>query len=163
METTFPHLRDLRRQYAFLYEKSLRHYPVISYYKLLTTHTEIDPDYYELAESDKRFDVAIEIHGYLMPEKEVSRANEFPAQLLRPAELRVAVPILVVAGLATQDPDTFAVAPVCRPGDRFILSGETFEIMSVLRGEHYVNTDVPLFFRFPSKKFQPEATDFPPV
>ena len=157
MRTTFPSVIDLNAVYRILWDYTRFHFPIVNYRVLDVEDQELDPVYLEVAESGKSWEDAVELRAYFVPDEETYPLTRYGLEQVRDVVVQVAVPDLVQTGLVTMDPDTYVQTLVCGIGDRFEYSGVEYDVLQIVRGPHFGNTDVPIYYFMNCEKVRPES------
>jgi len=157
METGFPALRDLQAQYSIILDYCRLFFPIVPYYCNVTSRSEVNTLYGETVEHEKEFSGPIDLRAHVIPAAQTFPLTKFGSEEVRDVDLQVSVPNLVEVGLATQDADTFQVTLVAKPGDRFLHSGRTYEVLWIRIGRVFGNTDIPTWFQFHAEKVREDS------
>ena len=154
MNTGFPQPNDVRQCYALTGDFTRRTFPLVPYKKMLTQPEELDDVHNEIVESAKRWADPIDVRAFAKPDEVTQPLTRFSLENLRACTLMVSVPDLVAAGLASQDPATFAVTLRCGIGDRFTYSQQDFSVLSIVPMSRWANTDIILYMVFTSEIYR---------
>ena len=146
MITVFPQIVDVKTAYLLTQDFTRRHFPLVPFKRLLTTPQELDDVHNEIVETAKRWADPITVRAFASPDEVTQPMKTFGVENLRACTLLIAVPDLVAAGLAEQDPTTFVVTLKCGLGDRFEYSGQDYSILEFVPGHRWANTDIILYF-----------------
>lgn len=161
MKITFPNNRDINAVYKLLSDYTRLFCPVVEYRVLDVATSELNPVYLELDASERTWEDAVDLNAYVIPEDETYPLTKYGLEQVRDIALQVAVPDLVTAGFVTQDPDTWEIEDnKCSAGDRFFYSDIEYQVLDVVRGEHFGNSDIPIFFLFGCEKVRPESDKY---
>jgi hypothetical protein len=167
MLTTFPAVADINIAYRLVEDWCSRFFPLVAYKQVEWGKAEVDEVHQEVLERDKRFGEAISVRAFVEPGEQNFPQGRFGLESVRKPLLHISVPDLVSAGLATQDEDTKVVTLAAQPGDRFWFSPDNFggpdieyEVLSVRRGRAFGNTDLALYYEFPSERRRLESSDY---
>ena len=158
METIYPALSDLRLVHQLVQDWTRRHFPLLSYKRLLSAIEETDDVHDEVTEDEKRWSDWLHLRAYAAPAAEVHPLTQFGLEHQRDVVLQVAVPDLVEVGLAQQHPESFEVILIAGIGDRFEFSEDViYDINKVARGRQFGNTDIPVWYEFQAERFRPDS------
>jgi len=158
--TQFPSHEDIRIAYKLTEESCERHFPTIKYRKLIIEETYVDDVHDEIEETEKQFANPVTTKGYVEPDEESYSLGRFGLDKARNVILSVSVPHMIRAGLAQQDSVSLDVTLACRIGDRFTYSKLVYDILDIVRGRMFANTDIPLFYNFRAELFRDESDLF---
>ena len=162
MRTNFPQFSfDITQAiYRITADYTRLHFPVVNWRVLDRDQTQLDGVHNEVNEDDKVWDDAVEVRAFVVPAEEVFPLTRFGEEQQRDITLEVSAPDFILAGLASQDPDTGQVTLTCNEGSRFAYSGGEYDVLEIQRYQHFANTDVPLVYRVAAEKFRPDADDY---
>lgn len=146
LSARFPSVQDIKNAYLLLSGYTEQFFPFIPYKRLLTLEEEIDEIHGEIQEVNKRWAAPVQVRAFVVPSKIGEPLTAFGIEDVRTLEVLIAIPDMVRAGLATQDPNIFEVELVGRIGDHVYYHYREYEINSYIPAAFYANTDIPLYY-----------------
>jgi len=153
MQTQWPTLRDLANIQRRMRDYCNRHYPLITYWRQVTSAEAVDDVFAEAREAEKVFTDGVDgrpaphqVRAAPAPDAEARPLTKYGVEETRDVTLKVSVLSLVQAGLATQNPNTLAATIIAAAGDRFRFSECVYDVLSVICATRFANTDVPLWY-----------------
>jgi len=159
MKTTFPNHRVdlLHGIFRILVDYTRFHFPIVNWRVLDVSDEQLDEVHLEISEDDKTWSDAVELRAYFIPEEEMFPLTNFGLEQIRNVNLQIAVPDLILSGLASMEEDTGTITLTCSIGDRFEYSGLLYDVKEIWRGEMFANTDIPIYYLASAEKVRPEA------
>lgn len=160
---TLPRLLDIGYAYNELQARSTRFFPLVSYYRILTTPADPDDIHGELPDYLKKFSDPVLLRAFVRPDPETHPLTSFGLEQVRDVTLEVDIKSLVDAGLAEQNTTTWEVTLNCKIGDRFVFGKPVeyvYNILEIARGESFFSTDIPLYYLFKATRYRDEASEF---
>jgi len=141
-------------------ERCDRFFPLIPYYHLIETLSEIDDVHMETDEEQKVFAAAVQLRAYILPDSETYPLKTFGSEQVRNTVLTASVPHLIDVGLLEQDVDTKKITRILKTGDRFDFGGYRYDVLSVAKGNLWGNTDIAIDFNFRAERLRPISTEY---
>jgi len=160
MITSLPNYKDLELAYMLVRERCDRFFPLIPYYHLIETASEIDDVHMEIDEEQKVFADAVQLRAYMVPEGETYPLKTFGSEQARNTVLIASVPHLIDVGMLTQDVDTKQITRILDTGDRFDFGGYRYDVLAVSKRSLWGNTDIAIDFSIRAERYRPISTDY---
>ena len=127
------------------------YFPIIPYKKLLTTPEEIDQIHGEIIESEKRWSESLHVRAFIEPDPITQAGTRYGIEESRAVDLLIAVPDLLSAVLATQNPVDFDITLIARIGDKFWFHKREYVVTAIVPAAFWANTDIPLYYHVQSE------------
>jgi len=158
IDTNMPGPEEIGHIYDLLKGYTEQFFPKIPYRKLLTTVQEIDDVHGEIAERQKRWSDVIYPRCFVVPSAVTQPLSGFGIEDDRTAEVYIAVPDLIEAGLGTQD-DEYDITLIGRIGDHFMYHKVEYVINTFVPAAWFANTDIVLYYQLKATRFRTESVD----
>ena len=159
--------QDLPVEKNWLREYSYRHFPDISYRRLLIIESPlIDTVHDEAEEGKKKFADPVLVKAFMKFNPESPLLKKYGIDEQRDVFMHIATPHLVDLGLAQESTDPYPgdnVPPTIKLilgiGDRFTFDENTYDIMSVQRTVYWGNSGYPLWVVCTANRYRLYAKD----
>lgn len=135
-----------------------QHFPLIPWKRLLTTVDELDDVHGEISEIQKRWSPVIQVRAFVVAPQVTQPLTRFGVEDVRNAEVQIATPDLVSAGLATID-STYDVTLIGDIGDHFYYHKREYEVKTIVPAARFGNTDIVLFWSMKAERYRGHSPD----
>jgi len=158
LETNLPGTQDIEDVFNLIEDYTRTNFPLIPWKRLLTTVDELDDVHGEIAEIQKRWSPVMQVRAFVIAPQVTQPLTRFGVEDVRNAEVQVATPDLVAAGLATID-DNFEVTLIGDIGDHFYYHRREYEVKSFVPAARFGNTDVVLYWTMKAERYRGHSPD----
>ena len=160
--TTPPSLvdRDFETKLDYLREYSELYFPQLIYRRVKMTQPEMNDYHREVDPSEVEYYGEINLFAFVQHDPTQKELARYGIDEKRDVKLRIAMPVLIDSGLATQpDPPFGDITYLINPGDQFWFDGKLYKVLNWYRENYWGNTTYPLWITVFSEVRHPDVED----
>lgn len=152
--------RDFETKLDYLREYSELHFPQLIYRLVKMSQPEMDEYHREVDPEVVEYYTEINVLAYVEHEPKQKELTRYGIDEKRDVKLRIAMPIAIDVGLASQpDPPFGEITYNLNPGDQFWFDGKKYKVLNWYRENYWGSTTYPLWLTLFAEIRHPDVED----